>query len=370
MRSLLIFRNELLPVSETFILAQAASIRRYSPWLVGLTTITPSLDLPRQRVLLSEGSSIVSRSRRLAYQLAGIAPSFHRHLRKLSAVVMHAHFALDATNALFAAEKLQLPLIVTLHGSDVTRTDRAHQRSFSGRLFLQRREKLFKTASMFICVSNFIKEQALAAGFPQQKLLVHYIGIDLETYRAVPGVLRESIVLFVGRLTKQKGCAFLLQAMQDVQRRNPGVRLVVIGSGPLKRELEQQALTSGVSASFLGSQPISEVRLWMQRAKIFCVPSSREGLGMVFAEAQALGLPVVSFADGGIPEVVLHRQTGLLAPEGDEKALAEYLLDLLQNGELWNSFSRSGREWIHENFDITKQTPILESLYSLLAPSA
>lgn len=85
---------------------------------------------------------------------------------------------------------------------------------------------------------------------------------------------------------------------------------------------------------------------------------------MVFAEAQAMGLPVVSYASGGIPEAVAHGETGLLAPEGDHEMLANHLLELFRNTEMWNSFSRDGRQRVERHFDLKRQTAALEQIYS------
>lgn len=92
---------------------------------------------------------------------------------------------------------------------------------------------------------------------------------------------------------------------------------------------------------------------------------------MVFAEAQAIGLPVASFSSGGVPEAVLHGETGLLAAEGDWRALARNILLLLENDELWRRMSEAGQKRMRECFDLTKQTAKLEQIYGnlLIAPS-
>jgi colanic acid/amylovoran biosynthesis glycosyltransferase len=89
-----------------------------------------------------------------------------------------------------------------------------------------------------------------------------------------------------------------------------------------------------------------------------------EGFGMVFAEALAMGTPVVSFRHGGIPEAVRDRVTGLLAPEGDAEALAANLLRLLRDDKLWEELSENGVRWVNKYFDIEKQTAKLEDIYT------
>ena len=112
----------------------------------------------------------------------------------------------------------------------------------------------------------------------------------------------------------------------------------------------------------------------MNRARVLCVPSivarsgDSEGLGMVFGEAQSMGLPVVSSATGGIPEVVAHQHTGFLVPERDWEALAAKLILLLRDHYLWKQFSEAGPARVKALFEVRKQATILENIYeSVLA---
>ena len=149
----------------------------------------------------------------------------------------------------------------------------------------------------------------------------------------------------------------------------PEVELIIIGDGPLRPKLETLASRCLNHYSFLGLQSQDVVKLWMNRSKVFCVPSletdagDAEGFGIVFAEAQAMGLPVVSSMSGGIPEAVAHKETGFLVPERDWEAIAEYILQLVQNSSLWTQFSLQGRARIQSNFDLHKQIQLLENIY-------
>ncbi|GAC1359806.1 MAG: hypothetical protein NVSMB3_07500 [Acidobacteriaceae bacterium] len=107
----------------------------------------------------------------------------------------------------------------------------------------------------------------------------------------------------------------------------------------------------------------------MRRARLLSVPSitaangDAEGFGMVFAEAQACGTPVVSFASGGIAEAVRHGETGLLAPEGDWQTLSYYLGQLLTDADMWERFSEAGPRFVAGCFDVRRQTARLEEIY-------
>ncbi len=375
MKTILIYRQALLPISETFIEAQAGALRLYKPQFAGLLPAARSLPLAPGAMLLSRSRSLASHGRTALYKSAGIAPRFHQRIRLIKPSLIHAHFAPDGAAALPLAEALGVPLVVTLHGYDVTERDRYMGKTLAGKLYLRRRAWLWQRASVFICVSQFIRERALEAGFPGEKLRVHYIGVDRNVF--CPSEAPEGkTVLFVGRLVTKKGCIHLLRAMRRVQQAEPLANLVVLGDGPLRQSLESSARELQLNCEFLGSQPLATVRAWIRRASLLCIPSitapdgGSEGLGMVILEAQASGRPVVGFRSGGIPEAVREGITGLLAePENDEE-LSRHILRYLQDKVFWQSSSTQALAWTAERFDLDRQTRELESIYEECLVSA
>jgi colanic acid/amylovoran biosynthesis glycosyltransferase len=369
MRNVLIFRGLLLPPSETFVLAQALALERYRPVFCGLTDAPRSLPVPRP-IRLTRHDALFARYRMEAYRRLHWAPGFHQSVRRAHPALIHSHFAVDGTDALGMQKDLHLPMMVTLHGFDVSTSDEDFARNRSGRLFLSRRQQLWRTASHFVCVSKAIREIALRAGYPEQKLIVRYIGIDCDKFAAAPAADREeNLILFVARLVEKKGCEYLIRAAAQLRARHREVRLVIIGDGPLRSELEQLVLSLRVPAEFLGVQGPDAVRGWMQRAGVLCNPSvtagngDTEGLGMVFAEAQATGLPVVSTHHGGIPEVVRDGETGLLARERSVEELASHLERMLADRAFWDACSERAKRWVREQFDIRRCTAGLEEVY-------
>ena len=223
---------------------------------------------------------------------------------------------------------------------------------------------------LFLAVSEYIKGRLVEAGFPHEKIVVHHNGVDTGLFRPDPGAEREPIVLFVGRLVEKKGCEYLVRAMARVQEAVPEAELVVIGTGPLRARLEELAGETLRRHRFLGALPPEEVRVWMGRASVLSVPSvtastgDAEGFGLVFAEAQATGLPVASFDGGPIPEVVAHGETGFLAPERDWQALAGYVSRLLEDGDLRRRMGERGVERVRDRFDLAARTRALEEIYA------
>jgi colanic acid/amylovoran biosynthesis glycosyltransferase len=359
----IIYRDELLAASETFIPAQAESLSHFRPFYLGLRQVS-GLPLPNERCHFISRDDFAGKAKRYQFKLLGPSTALRRKLLNLSPALVHAHFAPDACNALALARALESPLVTSFHGYDITvRDDRQSS------LYLWRREKLQTQGSRFLCVSSFMRNQALLKGFPAERTVVHYIGINLDLFCPDPRVARSPVVLFVGRLVPVKGCEYLIRAMAEIQSFAPEAKLVVIGDGPLRNKLEQQASGSVRNFAFLGVQSPDVVRDWMNRATVFCTPSvisetgQREAFGLVFAEAQAMGLPVVSFASGGIPEAVSDGQTGFLVPERDWQSLAAKILLLLREGKLWTQFSRAGESRVRRQFNIRQQAEALEGIY-------
>jgi glycosyltransferase involved in cell wall biosynthesis len=268
------------------------------------------------------------------------------------------------------ARFLGIPLVVTFHGWDATvRDDVLRRQSISLNLYVRRRSELARAAARVLCISEFIRRQVHARGFSPDRTMVHYTGIDLRKFIPDPTLERKPIVLFAGRLVEEKGCEYLIRAMETVQSKVRNVETVIIGDGPLREQLGRQARSSLRLFRFTGRCSPAVVRDWMNKASVFSTPSivaeagNTEGFGMVFAEAQAMGLPVASFAIGGIPEAVEHGVTGLLAPERDTNALANNIVTLLTDASMWRRLSAAGQERVKKLFDLEKQTAKLEQIY-------
>ena len=162
----------------------------------------------------------------------------------------------------------------------------------------------------------------------------------------------------------------MIKAIRKIRERHAQIRLAIIGDGPERKHFEAMAKRElGNNYEFLGAQPNQIVNDYLKRAYIFCMPSitmpsgEAETLGLVFLEAQAMRVPVVSFRTGGIPEVVLHQKTGLLAEEGNINQLAEYLIELLENRELHDRMGLEGRKWVEKSFNLKAQNEKLEEIY-------
>ena len=355
-----VFRAPLFNASETFVRAHLAGLRRYRPVAVGLVAKGES-DMPR---------FLLSTSERLALTLLGRAGGAASRLRAEAPALVHAHFGTDGLLALPIAERLAVPLVVTLHGHEVSRT-RARMLA-SGRLSWMRyallKRRLIERGGLFLAVSEAIRDRALAAGFPAERVITHPNGVDTAFFRPSGEPPEAGLILHVGRLVEKKGTAALLDAVAGTE----GARLVIVGEGPLRASLERRARRLGVEARFTGALPPAEVLGWMQRAWLLAAPSitagdgDAEGLPTVLCEAAAAGLPVVATRHSGIPEVVSEGETGLLSPERDVGLLARNLSLLLASPRMRESLAAAARLRALDRFDLARQTERLEGYYDYL----
>lgn len=367
----IIYENHLLALTETFVQAQTGALTQFEPVFVGRRRIA-GLHVREEQIHVLNQGGFWGNCRELGYQLTGFAPEFMKRLSALHPVLLHAHHAPNGLWALPIVRNLRIPLVVTFHGSDITITDVHVEKPYLGfRYYFANKGKLRASGATFLAVSRYVQQKALEQGFPPEKVLLVHTGVDTRKFRPESTEDRP-IILAVGRCVAFKGQEFLIRAVSEVQNQLPEAELVLIGDGPLRGDLERLAKQLLRRYQFLGARKSEEVREWMSRASLLCMPSvttpsgSAEGLGMVCAEAQAMGKPVVAFRSGGIPDVVTHGITGFLAEERDSKALAEYLLILLKDRELRQRFGWAGREAMLRHFELEQCTRKLEKIYGMV----
>jgi colanic acid/amylovoran biosynthesis glycosyltransferase len=166
---------------------------------------------------------------------------------------------------------------------------------------------------------------------------IHVIrcGIDLEFFGSLERNVGEGApeVLFVGRLAPEKGLPVLIEAAEILVDRGVDLHLVVVGGGPLAAELAQHA-EHLPWVTLVGELPPEGVREHLVRASVFCLPSFDEGLPVSIMEAMAVGVPVVTAAVSGIPELAVDGETAIVVPPGNAEALAWGLQRLLTDADL------------------------------------
>ena len=363
-----IFRKRLLSYSETFIADQGQLLPNYRPVYCGFQIENSGIALIEKSTrILQEENSFLSSLDKVMFRF-GISSS-RKWLDKIKDQhpnLIHAHFFNDGLDAVRIGDLLEIPIITTVHGHDITKHENAVAQSATNRRFFERVDRI-------IAVSEFMAEQALARGCPERKLVQHYIGIDLEKFTQEKNETETPSLLFVGRLVEKKGCTYLLQAMEQLKTRFPELRLTIVGEGDLKSTLQQEANSRQINVEFAGTATPAEIREQLSRSWLFVAPSitaesgDAEGLGMVFLEAQALQTPVVSFRSGGLVEAVEEGVTALLCEEKDVVGLTDNIASLLENSSLRHNMGLAGRRRVEQKFDVRKQCAKLESIYDSLS---
>ena len=372
LRKVIVFAERVLPSTQTFIPEQVKHLRQFSAIYAGLVPAARNFELEQKTVMLRSDRTITSRIAREAYRWTGVAPGYHLRLKAEHASLVHGHFSEGASAAVFLSSMLDLPLIIHLHGGAELMTEADLWRRWYEWPFLAYRRRICQRTALFLCVSSYIRDKALKAGFPRSKLKVLWTGIDTETFspRLPLEEKNPDLVLYVGRLVSYKGCDYLIKAMQKVTQHHPQAQLVIIGDGYFRPTLEAVARDSGIDCRFLGELKPVDIHWWLERARVLCGPSvtladgQSEAFGIVFIEAQAMGVPVVGFRNGGIPETMLDGTTGLLAKERDIDGLSENILRYLKDTSFWQQSRESGMRWVRANFDINVQTSKLEEIYA------
>jgi colanic acid/amylovoran biosynthesis glycosyltransferase len=363
----IIFRKRLLSYSETFIADQGQLLPTYKPVFCGYAEDRSGISMIEKsdKLLLSDYSSFGTISKMLLRNGLPGASAWIKEIARSNPAVLHAHFFNDGVDAIRIGVRLDVPVITTVHGHDITK----HQNAVAQ---TRGNQRFFEQVDCVVAVSEFIANEALVRGCPEDKLIQHYIGIDLEKFELQKNESDHPSLLFVGRLVEKKGCTYLLQAMQKLKSRHPELELTIVGDGDLKTELQQEAQSKELNVNFAGTEDAAGIRDRLARCWLFVAPSitaengDAEGLGMVFLEAQALHTPVVSFRSGGLVEAVAENETALLSDEKDVEGLADNIAQLLENNQQRHHMGMQGRRRVEQSFDVRKQCAKLEQIYNKL----
>lgn len=276
--------------------------------------------------------------------------------------VIHTNSTNTALAARLARGSMPLPVIASAHGAWTS----WRKPVVAGILALSARRTVGCSLTM--------TRDLLRHGLPAQRALTIHNGIPVRpdgredatrgACRAELGIPDDApLVLCVGRLAEVKGFGYLLSAMPELLARQPETRLCIAGDGPLQDDLAAQIerLGLGERVRLLGRR--SDVERLLSAADVFCQPSLYEAFPLAVIEAMAMGLPVVSTRVGGIPELVLHEETGYLVPSRSPEALSEKLAALIAEPERRQRMGQAGRARALSQFTLAQMTTSFENLY-------
>jgi glycosyltransferase involved in cell wall biosynthesis len=275
-----------------------------------------------------------------------------RVARAHRATVMHGHWVIPG-GAIAAFAARQLPLVVSLHGSDVFVAER---HPLIGRVA----RSVFAQAGWVTACSDDLHTRALALGADAARTETVPYGVDITRFapdagtraavRSALGLGDAAVVLTAGRLVSKKGFEYLIDAAALLARTRPALELIIAGDGDLGPALAARARALGLThVRFAGNQPQSEIARLLAAADVVAVPSIRDDAGNVdglpnFAlEALASGTPVVATTAGGLPQAISDGVTGRLVPERDATALAAAVEQILASPDRGRALGAAGR---------------------------
>ena len=265
--------------------------------------------------------------------------------------VIHAHWWLPGGLVGAMVSKLMhTPLVITTHGTDVEQLRKTGWAKPLARF-------AFGQARVTTCGSNYLRER-----------LVELNAADAERVRVIPmpvnplfvsdGLRVDKIegstftILTVARLTKQKNIDVLIEALEILRGRGAEARLQIAGDGDQREFLETKTRELQLDAfvEFLGARLQTELPALYAQCDAFALPSVREGMGLVLAEALLCGAPVIATNSGGVTDIVVENQTGLLFPERDAHALADALEKYARDAAYAKHLAQNGRVFVLDRF--------------------
>ncbi len=286
-------------------------------------------------------------------------------LRRRGAVHLHNHIAMSSsTVAMLASAVGGIPFSFTIHGAD----------EYHGASRWRLDEKIAR-AAFVVCVCHHGRSVCMINSDRAHwsKLHIVHCGIDPRLYGNA-AVSRETAqdgerLLFVGRIAPIKGVPLLFEAFKSVLARHPRAVLTMIGDGPDKAAMEEEARVLGIdrSVQFVGYKSQAEVAAALGEVDVLVLSSLNEGLPVVLMEALAARVPVVASRVSGIPELVLENETGLLFPPGSTDDLASAICDLLSDPSKRRRMGSAGRALVEREFDAEREAVWLKELLEAYA---
>ncbi|MDI6765860.1 MAG: N-acetyl-alpha-D-glucosaminyl L-malate synthase BshA [Bacteroidota bacterium] len=282
--------------------------------------------------------------------------------------IIHAHYAIPhATSAYLAKQILgdpKIKIITTLHGTDITLVGLEPS-------FLPVMKFSIEQSDGVTAVSRFLREKTLVNYQIKKDIQVIPNFVDVNKYQRifVSGVRKhlapgdEKILIHVSNFRMVKRVQDVIQIFNLVRQKIRS-KLVLVGDGPERSSCEQLAHELNIfeDVIFLGKQ--IELVPVLSAADIFLIPSQSESFGLSALEAMACELPVVSSSVGGLPELIVHGETGFIAEIGDVGRMAKYTIELLTNDSKYKLFAAASRRRAVEMFNTEKIVDQYEGYYA------
>lgn len=291
--------------------------------------------------------------------------------RREGIALLHAHLGWEGARTVHLKRRLGIPFVTSFYGRDATVLPR---KGYWRMLY----RRLFAEGDLFLAEGAQMARTLEAIGAPADRIRVVHLGVDLERIPFAerrPGDDGMVVGLIAASFREKKGISYALDAVARVAPRWPGLKLRIIGDGPMRSEIEARASRADLAGrvELLGSCAFPTYLDELRRAHFLMAPSvtasdgdSEGGAPVCLLDAQASGLPILATTHCDIPEATVPGKSALLAPERNAEALAAHLEQLLSHPEQWPAMGRAGRAHIEAEYDIRRQGARMAEVYDAL----
>src|SRR3954464_1911702 len=289
---------------------------------------------------------------------------FQKLIRQLDPQLIHFHFVSEGGRA-FYWDRINVPMIATTWGQDVI----FDNGPYPGAEFSLR--KMLAKVRIVTASTHMLARETARYTPPNKPIYITPFGVDLSRFNLRDentATKNDTITLgFVKWLLPKYGPDILIEAFAAIHRERPNTRLLMAGRGDMRQQLEarikQLNLTDAVR--ILGGVPHDQVPALISSFDIMLMPSiyHSETFGVAAIEASASGVPVIASKVGGVPEAVLHNQTGLLVPPKDPAALAQATIELIDDPQRRRQMGLAGRRFVERYYDWNHNTAMMEEIY-------
>lgn len=284
--------------------------------------------------------------------------------------IIHGHINSPTIieHAALVSKIMDVPLVVTYHADPIMQDITVKLPKYVQRilhkywiivdLILRRAKKIIATTPLYLQKSkilrNFLEKVVVIPNSIDFNFFKETQASDIDIFRKKYRLESNRIILFVGRLVKYKGLEYLLKAMRTVIENFGDACLLIVGDGPLRKELENLTRKNALEkyVSFFGNIDSENLRIIYALSDIFVLPSisNSEGFGIVLIEAMAHAKPVIASDVGGVPYVVKAGINGLLVPPKDYEMLGKRIIELLSDTNKAQELGRRGQEYVKSNY--------------------
>ncbi|MBD7968074.1 N-acetyl-alpha-D-glucosaminyl L-malate synthase BshA [Paenibacillus gallinarum] len=280
--------------------------------------------------------------------------------------LLHVHYAVPHAVCAYLAKQMvpdDLKVVTTLHGTDITVLAQDESLKDLIQLAINKSDAVTAVSNDLIRETNELlditRDIDLTYNFVDEKV---YYPREVLSLRRDYVSDQEKVLMHISNFRPVKRTLDVIDVFARVQRELPA-KLILVGEGPDLPKIQCKIQELGLSEKvlFLGKQ--DDVAQVISMADLLLLPSEKESFGLVALEAMACGVPTIGSTAGGIPELVLHGQTGMLSPIGDTEQMAKDAVRLLTDGELMNKFKKACLERASVNFNIDKITEQYERIY-------